>query len=213
MKKFRNKYRIESNRLQNWDYGWNANYFITICTANRKHYFGNIFVNYNDYSYPTNIMQLSKVGKLAHQFWLEIPNHFSFAKLDAFIVMPNHVHGILVIDKPFGGNYDVDHHHGSGYAINRVSTGETGKMGNNKTKSKPVGGITGNKNPMLHKNLSRVIRWYKGRTTFESRKIDINFKWQANFHDHIIRTPIAYKNIRRYIQTNPQNWDCNGLKD
>ena len=67
--KFKNKYRIPSTRLQNWDYGSNAAYFITICTKNRKHFFGEII---------NKDMQLNDVGKLAEQYWLEIPNHFPF---------------------------------------------------------------------------------------------------------------------------------------
>ena len=199
MNKFNNRYRIESSRLQDWDYGWNASYFITICTANRKLYFGDIIINNN--LRPINIMQLSEIGELVHQFWLEIPNQFPFIRLDEFVIMPNHVHGILVIDKPNDGIHDVVQRDGRD-AINRVST-----------ESKNIGGITGNKNPMLHENLSRVIRWYKGRTTFESRKIHVDFGWQAGFYDHIIRNPIAYKRIRRYIRNNPENWNCDRLKE
>lgn len=91
MDKFLNKYRIPSARLQTWDYGWNAPYFVTICTANRECFFGNIV---------DNEMKLSVIGELANQFWTEIPNHFPFVILDAFVVMPNHVHGILIFDKP-----------------------------------------------------------------------------------------------------------------
>ena len=100
MEKFRDKYRIPSSRLQNWDYSWNAPYFVTICTAKRECYFGDI-VNRE--------MHLSDIGKIAQKFWLEIPNHFPFVILDAFVVMPNHVHGIIIIDKPDderGGGWD-----------------------------------------------------------------------------------------------------------
>jgi putative transposase len=86
--KFKNKYRIPSARLQNWDYGWNASYFLTICTQNRQCFFGDI----------TNAeMELSEIGEIAHKYWNEIPAHFPFVKLDAFVVMPNHVHGIIII--------------------------------------------------------------------------------------------------------------------
>jgi putative transposase len=88
--KFKNKYRIPSTRLQTWDYSNNGAYFITICTQNREHFFGNI---------QNGIMQLSETGKLAEQYWIEIPNHFSFIELGNFVVMPNHVHGILIINK------------------------------------------------------------------------------------------------------------------
>lgn len=94
MDKFQNKFRIQSARLQNWDYGWNAPYFVTICTANRELFFGDVM---------DDIMNLSEIGKIANKYWLEIPEHFPFVKLDVHVVMPNHVHGIVIIDKPDDG--------------------------------------------------------------------------------------------------------------
>ncbi len=88
--KFQNKYRISSARLQSWDYSTNGTYFITICTQNREHFFGKI---------QNQEMHLSELGKLAQQFWLEITLHFPFVELGNFVVMPNHVHGILIINK------------------------------------------------------------------------------------------------------------------
>ena len=134
-------------------------------------------------------MQLSPVGALADQYWRDIPDRFPYAQWDAWVVMPNHVHGILMIDRPRIGRD----------AINRVST-NTG-TGTNKT-----GGITRHHNPMLHDNVSRIIRWYKGRTTFESRKINPDFTWQTRFYDHIIRDDTSWRNIRAYIENNPVNW-------
>jgi REP element-mobilizing transposase RayT len=90
MGKFKNKYRSETTRLQKWNYGWNAAYFVTICTKNRIHFFGNIINGENN---------LSEIGEMANKYWLEIPNHFPFVKLGAFVIMPNHVHGIVIIDK------------------------------------------------------------------------------------------------------------------
>lgn len=87
--KFRNKYRIPSARLQSWDYSWNAAYFITICTHNRQNFFGRI---------ADEKMQLSEIGKITHHFWNEIPNHFPYIQLGEFIAMPNHIHGIIIID-------------------------------------------------------------------------------------------------------------------
>lgn len=67
--KFRNKYRIPSIRLQNWDYSSNGYYFVTICIKDKKDYLGEI-VN--------NEMCLSEIGTIAKKYWLEIPNHFSW---------------------------------------------------------------------------------------------------------------------------------------
>jgi putative transposase len=92
--KFQNKYRVPTTRLKNWDYGKNGAYFITICTGNREHFFGEIVTVDN-----ANKMELNEIGKLADKFWAEIPKHFPFVELGNYIVMPNHVHGILIIDK------------------------------------------------------------------------------------------------------------------
>jgi len=181
--KFQNKYRIASARLKGWDYGCNAIYFITICTQNREHYFGDI-VETSDSGVSMN---LSEIGELAHKFWMEISNHFPFVQLHEFVVMPNHVHGIIEINK-------------SGRdAINRVCTEENNHA--------ITGGITKDKNPMLQNNLSRIIRWYKGRCTYESRKTNPKFAWQTRFHDHIIRDFDSYHRIEQYIQNNPANWN------
>ena len=94
MSLYENRYRVESARLRNWDYSANGYYYITICTKDRIYYFGDII---NDE------MILSKIGNMASQYWQEIPNHFPFVRLDEFIIMPNHVHGIVVIDNPDGG--------------------------------------------------------------------------------------------------------------
>ncbi len=169
--KFQNKYRIPSARLQNWDYGWNAPYFVTICTQNRECYFGDIV---------DGTMQLSEIGHMAEKYWYEIPEHFPYVELGVFVVMPNHVHGIIIIDKPDDGR-------------------------DNPTPKKP-GGITGDKNPMLHENVSRIVRWYKGRTSFECRKFHADFTWQTRFHDHIIRNNESFEKIQSYIIENPLKW-------
>lgn len=191
-KKYKNKYRPSSIRLQNWNYGWGGLYFITICTKNKECFFGKIF---------DGEMILSGAGLNARKFWFEIPDRFSYAKLEAFVVMPNHIHGIIVIDNNFNpsstpnttlntgsNNNDLD-------AINRVSTG----------------GVTELHNPMLHNNLSRIVRWYKGRTTVETRKTDSKFSWQPRFWDHIIRDEDAYHQISEYIINNPIKWEKDKL--
>ena len=66
--------------------------------------------------------------------------------------------------------------------------------------------ITGNKNPMLSDGLSKIIRWYKGRVSFESRKIHADFAWHTRFHDHIIRDDEAFHRIKDYIHNNPIKW-------
>ena len=87
--KYKNKYRIASARLQAWNYGWKGAYFITICTQNKEHYFGKII---------DEGMRLSHIGILADVFWYEIKNHAKNIELGEFVVMPNHLHGILIIN-------------------------------------------------------------------------------------------------------------------
>jgi putative transposase len=209
--KFQNKYRIPSARLQNWDYGNNGAYFITICTANRDHFFGEI---------KETRFIASEIGKLAKQFWLEISKQFPFIKLGNFVVMPNHVHGILIIDKKTNiPNASGERAQDQSDELNVLNaTVDTRLIAYLRSPtdipsptdiSSPTnipGGVAGNKNPMLHENISRIIRWYKGRCSFEMRKIQAGFAWQSRFYDHIIRNAGEYQRIQNYIANNPINW-------
>src|SRR5450759_3733757 len=86
---YQNKYRVETTRLQNWDYASDGWYYITICTKGRDNIFGII---------EQGIMQLNDHGHIVEQCWFDLPNHYSNLILDAFVVMPDHVHGIMIID-------------------------------------------------------------------------------------------------------------------
>lgn len=223
--KFQNKYRIASARLQTWDYANNGAYFITICTQNRHHFFGTI---------QNQEMQLSEIGKLAAQFWMEIPNHFPFIELGNFVVMPNHVHGILIINHSvetrFIASNDINIE--PQFIASNENNNEPRFIASNDNNNEPrciapndinnnnnnnetrliaslqgnVGGFSGNKNPMINDNISKIIRWYKGRCSFECRKINPNFGWQTRFHDHIIRNAKSFDTIQNYIFENPLNW-------
>ena len=87
---FKNKYRIESTRLKGYDYSNTGAYFITILTKNCKCYFGQI---------QNEKMFLNEFGKIVNNYWKEIPKHFPYVILDEYIVMPNHVHGIIILDE------------------------------------------------------------------------------------------------------------------
>jgi REP element-mobilizing transposase RayT len=153
-------------------------------------------------------LRKTEIGEIAEKFWLDIPNHFPFVILDEFVIMQNHIHGILFFNKSDDELddecRDVINHVSTGNAINRVSTA------NASDKSK-TGGITGVHNPMLHENLGRVIRWFKGRVSYECRKINTDFEWQSRFHDRIIRDDNELNNIRAYIFNNPENWNDDEL--
>lgn len=86
---YQNKYRVETTRLQNWNYASDGWYFITICTKGREHIFGKI-------EHAT--MNLNQFGRIVEQCWYDLPNHYLNLILDAFVVMPNHFHGIMIID-------------------------------------------------------------------------------------------------------------------
>ncbi len=81
-------------RLKNWDYSKDGVYFITICCHNKQKFFGNIC---NDH------FTLSKIGEISTQYWHEIPEHFSHVKLDEFVIMPNHIHGLIILDHSLVG--------------------------------------------------------------------------------------------------------------
>jgi len=185
-KKFKNKYRIESARAWWWDYGNNAAYFVTVCTQNKQHFFGNI---------EGDSMIYSECGGIVYECWQQIPTHFPYVILNEFVIMPNHLHGIIIINKTDENGYANSPH---------VETRLIASL------PQQPGGVTGNHNPMLHQNLSRILRWYKGRCTFEIRKIVPEFQWQSRFHDHIIRDEASYQKIKNYIKNNPANWnvDC-----
>jgi REP element-mobilizing transposase RayT len=207
MEKYKNKYRMASARAQWWDYGWNGAYFITICTKNREHFFGQII----EKQFIASI-----IGQLAATIWYEIPNKFSFVELGDFVVMPNHIHGILILNKPDKHNekhdqnnindlYDVTVERQFIASLQLPLGRRLWVAEHNQTQT---GGFAGNKNPMINHNVSRLIRWYKARCSFEIRKIRGNFAWQSLFHDHIIRNNTEYARISTYIMNNPANWNA-----
>jgi putative transposase len=84
--------------------------------------------------------------------------------------------------------------------------------GDNPPPNQKTGGFAGSKNPMLNENVSRIIRWYKGRCSFEMRKTNPNFGWQSRFYDHIIRNAASFDRIHNYIEDNPANWGMKNSK-
>ena len=184
--KFRNRYRITTSRAPWWDYG-NGSNFVTICTRNRLHFFGEII---------DAVMQKSQAGEIAETHWKEIPGRFVHARLGAYIFMPNHMHGII--------NIEGSHHESLDLETNPIDFRDVEYLENNWKPSR--GGITGIHNPMLNQNLSTMLRWYTGRVSYEAHKINPDFGWHKRFHDRIIRDPKEYKIKERYIRNNPSNW-------
>jgi len=190
--KFQNKYRIPSARASWWDYGANGYYFVTICTAGHECCFGNVVAGE---------MCLSEIGELAQQYWLDIPNHFPFVQLHSFVVMPNHIHGIVVIDKQNDDriNERTVETPNLGVSIKPIQNQETPKLGVSTVNAS-------NKwNPGI---LGVIINQYKRICTINARKIYPHFAWQTRFHDHIIKTDEAYQLIAQYIKNNPIQWEA-----
>ena len=184
MEKFQDKYRIQSARLQNHNYSSAGIYFVTICTVNREHFFGKII---------DSEMRLSKIGRVAKTEWfktLKIRPDMNL-QMDTFVVMPNHIHGIIIIGSN-KYNDDID----SRDAMHRVST------------TLPSKNLNHYKNSFApqSKNLSSIIRGYKSSVTKQAHKINIDFNWQPRFYDHIIRNNKSLEQIQNYIINNPQDW-------
>ncbi|UZH54045.1 transposase [Salinimicrobium tongyeongense] len=215
---FKNKYRIKSARLENWDYRWNAAYFITICTANRKHYFGDI---------KNKKMELSPTGAIADILWHDLPQHAPTLQLGNFIVMPNHIHGILILNNPYLPKEEKEED-------NIKEKGEERRENEDKIQEVQTLHATSPQQPSpqqpspqqpspqqpspIPKNLqmanispkpnsiSTIIRSYKSATTKHAHRLGFEFEWQTRFYDIIIRDDRAFRNISNYIKNNPMNW-------
>lgn len=207
--KFRNKYREPSARLQNWDYGSNGAYFITICTKEMQHFFGEVV---------DKKMILNSAGLLAEEYLIEILKQFPYVEFGNFQIMPNHMHGILIIDQSvvattatvetrfIASNLDDKNEFIASNLDDIADSSETRLIASVPERD-GIGGFAGENNPMLADNISRIIRWYKGRCTFEIRKINPNFGWHSRFHDHIIRNSESFERIQNYIEENPARWE------
>ena len=163
----------KSPRLKHWDYSSNAAYFITICTRDREHYFGKV---------QNGKMQVSPAGAIAFVLWFEIKNHAENIELGEFVVMPNHVHGILLLNGIGGDGRDV--------ACN-VPTVPSATMAAISPKSNSV---------------SSIIRSYKSAVTKHCNRLELPMAWQSRYHDHIIRDDKSFQRISEYIKNNPSKW-------
>ena len=185
-RKFKNKYRVDTVRAKWWDYSNNGSYFVTICTKDRQHFFGNIVET------PklgvTAKMELNEIGELAQKFWMEIPQHFPFVVLDEFVVMPNHVHWIICVSKS---------HVETLHAMSLPQKRQKKYGGTNHSFSK--------KSPQKY-SLASIIRGFKSAVTIHARKINPQFARQPRFYNVIIKNERSFHNIRRYIKMNPAKW-------
>ena len=208
--KYQNQYRTTTVRAQWCDYGWNSAYFITICTADRAHYFGEI-VN--------GKMVLSNTGVIADILWYEIPNHTQFVALGDFVVMPNHIHGMLILDKPDGNRFEVEavaalhatqppppHATPPPLSPPPLQSPLTDQL--QPTKNAQMAAISPKSN-----SISTIIRSYKSAVTKHANRLGLKNGWQSRFHEHIIRNREEYERISNYIITNSENWDKNEFSE
>src|SRR4051812_34771123 len=105
---YHNKYRVAPARLMGWDYGSHGLYFVTICTKDRLHYFGEIVEKPDKETQNLVSLQATEIGNIAQDYWLKIPEHFPFVELDEFVIMPDHVHGVLFINKPDKTDWELN---------------------------------------------------------------------------------------------------------
>ena len=172
MTKFQDKYRVESARLRGWDYASAGWYFVTICTHHRACIFGRVV---------DGDVELSPLGEIAYQYWAEIPEHNPGVGIDTFTIMPNHMHGIVVIP--------VETLHATSLPQDPMSA---------------ISPKAGSLSAIVRSYKSAVTRW-AGLYGYES------FAWQARFHDHIVRDEPELNRIRRYIHNNPLKWALDDL--
>ena len=182
----------QSIRLKNYNYAANGYYFVTICTYEKQCFFGNII---------DRKMQLSTTGKIAHQYWSEIPQHSKHTYLDEFIIMPNHVHGIIIIDNPEKPNRHISNNDNTGRDVPwNVPTVDNDNdiydLSQTMSQLSPKSGT-----------LSVIVRSYKSSVTRWCRQNgNDNFRWQSRFYENIIRDEKSLNNIRRYVINNPAKW-------
>ncbi len=165
-----------SVRLRGYDYSQAGAYFITICAQNRHCLFGRI---------TEGAMVLNDAGGAVADCWFQIPDHFPNVELDEWVVMPNHIHGIVIVG---ANNYSpVQLNHDS--PLQKHPTGTARTIGS-----------------MVRGFKIGVTKWYRQRSV--SSKI-----WQRNYWDHIIRNESELNRIRQYILDNPMQWEQDSLHD
>jgi putative transposase len=173
--KFHHKYRVDTIRFKEYDYASEGGYFVTICANMHRHFFGKII---------QGRMRNSKIGNVIQECWDAIPLHFPFVILDAFVIMPNHIHGILI--------------------FNRCQNEERDARSCVSTKKQATSGAFG---PQA-RNLASVIRGFKiGVTKNVHKDFGVCKIWQTRYYERVIRNEFELKQIREYIFNNPTNWE------
>ncbi|MDF5723751.1 MAG: hypothetical protein PUP91_25460 [Rhizonema sp. PD37] len=192
-----NIHHRRSIRLKGYDYSQPGAYFITICTHQRECLFGEIL---------NGQMQLNNFGRIIQLHWGNLQKHHLHIKLDEFVVMPNHLHGIIILFN------EIQMFVGAG--LNATFTSQTEKT---IIKPAPTAANIGKSINYQQKGIPEILRGFK---TFSARQINNILcqqgvpLWQRNYYEHIIRNESELNRIREYIVNNPQKWteDSNYLE-
>jgi REP element-mobilizing transposase RayT len=181
-----------SIRLKGYDYAQAGGYFVTICTHERACRLGQV---------ENGLMCLSDEGRLVEECWRDLPRYFPQVELDAFVVMPNHVHGIVIItDIP----RDVGAKHFSGRSGNvqkNASPLRTARTARTSQTAHPHG--------TQHGSLGAIVQNFKSISTRKVNQLHGGRGvplWQRNYYEHIIRDERSLEMIRQYIVENPSHW-------
>lgn len=177
------KYHRQSIRMKGYDYTLPGAYFVTLLSQNRVCLFGEV---------ENGEIKLSKIGQLVIDCWYGIPKMFNNIELDEFVLMPNHLHGILLINEAPG----------KGEAFSDMNTSQHVLGLENASPLQPRGTQSG--------SLSAVIQNFKSVST---RRVNQKFFksgnkiWQRSFYERIVRNDRELNAIRQYILDNPLNWE------
>jgi putative transposase len=192
-----------STRLKNYDYSQPGYYFVTICTYEKKWLFGEII---------DDQMHLNSVGDIVQTVWNTLPKRFPHLALDEYIIMPNHMHGIIVIEatQPYNSTSTVPTDVPERFKRYMNSTWGTSYQTADAPPPHPMGrdksGPYSSHGDTIHRTpaLGEIIRTFKSASTHQIRKTLMpHFSWQNSYHDHIIRKDNDLDHIRQYITTTP----------
>ena len=181
-----------SIRLKEYDYSQNGLYFITICTRNSECIFGEIV---------DDEMVLTDAGRITRQCWLCIPEHYPDTKLHEYVVMPNHVHGIIQI---FNGAVGVQN-----FGLKNDSVGVQDLEPKNKPKVRvqDFEPLQNKYQKVIPRSIGSIIRGFKiGVTKWFRQNTKVCNVWQRNYYEHVIRNEQSYYEITEYIINNPAKW-------
>ena len=173
------KHHRRSIRLTGYDYKQSGAYFVTIVTRNRLCLFGDI---------SDGEMVLSDTGRIAKASWVGLSSRFPTVSLDSFVVMPNHIHGIITVGAQFIAPDSAQFIAPASVPHNHIGIAQEGAM---------------NRAPTL----GEIIRTYKAASTRMIRQTaNLKFAWQRNYYEHVVRNEESLNRIRQYILENPARW-------